>query len=346
MPRARADVSEWPSDGLERVPQCPVCGSEDRELLYEGLTDRIWFTAAGSWTLHRCQACLSAFLDPRPDRETIGLAYETYYTHEDAPPPAPLRAEGFRTSIRDGYLNARYGYQLAPSSRLGPLVATLLPKRRWYADHLVRHLRLEPGRNRLLDVGCGDGSFLAGMRDAGWEVQGLEPDTAAAERVRRNGIPVVDTPLEESSFAPGSFDAVTLNHVLEHFHDPMEALRICRGVLRPGGTVWLATPNLDATGHATFGPAWIGLDPPRHLVLFTRESLVGAVERAGFAVRSLPTAYMATPSFALSAAVAAGHDPLRSPATRRTMARRFAADFLVRFKPERAEEIELIAEAV
>jgi SAM-dependent methyltransferase len=322
-----------------------VCGGDERELLHEGLTDRIWFTAAGSWTLHRCATCRSAFLDPRPDRDTLGLAYERYYTHDEAPPPPAPTAGGLRAAIANGYLNAQYGYELGPASRLGPLVATLLPKRRWYADHAVRHLRLEPGRNRLLDVGCGDGSFLAGMREAGWEVQGLEPDAAAAERVGRSGIPVVDTPLEESSFAPGSFDAVTLNHVVEHFHDPLEALRICRDVLRRGGTLWLATPNLDSTGHKTFGPAWSGLDPPRHLVLFTRGSLTSAVERAGFAVRALPTPYMAASSFGLSAAVAAGRDPLRSPVTRRTINRIRAADLLVRFKPERAEEIVLIAEA-
>jgi SAM-dependent methyltransferase len=344
----RADVAEWPRNGLETLVGCPVCGATGRELLHSGLTDRIWFTAPGSWTLHRCTGCGSAFLDPRPDRPSIGLAYEHYYTHGDPAAERPRPAETLRAALANGYLRARYGYRHGRSSRLGPLVAALLPKRRWHVDHSVRHLRLDPGRNRLLDVGCGDGAFLAGMKEAGWEAHGVEPDAAAAGRARANGLSVVGAPLEEAEgeLEPASFDAVTLNHVLEHFHDPVEALRICRRLLRPGGTLWLATPNLDARGHATFGPAWSGLDPPRHLVVFTRASLVGAVESTGFAVRRFPTPYAAQSSYGLSAAVAAGHDPFRTPATRGTVVRQVAADFLVRFRPGRAEEIVLVAEAV
>jgi SAM-dependent methyltransferase len=342
----RADLSDWPVDGLEAVRQCPVCGGARREILYEGLTDRIFFSAPGRWTLHSCLDCGSAFLDPRPDRATIGLAYETYYTHTDQPPAPPIRAQGFRDAVRNGYLNRRYGYDLAPASQLGPPIAALLQKRRWFADHMVRHLEKGPGRNKVLDVGCGDAVFLAGMKKAGWDVQGLEPDASAAERARRNEIPVVTATLEEASFEPGSFDAITLNHVLEHFHDPLEALRICRRALRPGGSIWLATPNLDALGHATFGSSWLGLDPPRHLVLFTRSSLADAVKGRGFAPRAFPTAYTAHLAFPVSAAVAAGRDPLDSPSDLRMRGRVAAAHLLVRFRPRRAEEIVLIAEAV
>ena len=344
MAVTRADVSEWPEDNLESVDRCPVCESGRRSVLYENLTDRIFFTAPGRWTLHRCLDCRSAFLDPRPDRATIGLAYETYYTHEDESPPKRPAAANIRDAIRNGYLNARYGYDLMPSSRLGPVVARLLPKRRWYADHMVRHLERKPG-GRLLDVGSGNAAFLGGMQEAGWEVQGLEPDPAAAERSRRGGVPVVASTLEESAFEPGSFHAVTLHHVLEHFHDPVEALRICRHLLEPGGTLWLATPNLDARGHAIFGRHWLGLDPPRHLVLFTRDSLVSAVEGAGFVIRSLPTAYMAHPSFPVSAAVAAGVPAEEAVPDLRLRGRMIAADLLVRFTPRRAEELVLIAEA-
>lgn len=332
-------------DGLETVDRCPVCGGAERSVLYANLTDRIFFSAPGRWTLHRCENCGSAFLDPRPDRATIGLAYGAYYTHDEGKLPDRPVAANIRDAIRNGYLHARYGYDLGPSSRLGPLVAGLLPKRRWYADHMVRHLERKPG-GRLLDVGSGNAAFLAGMKNAGWDVEGLEPDPEAAERSRRGGIPVAASTLEESQLEPASFDAVTLNHVIEHLHDPPEALRICRRVLKPGGTLWLATPNLDARGHAIFGRDWTGLDPPRHLVLFTRGSLVGAVERAGFAVRRLPTAYMADQTFPASAAVAAGRPIVGATADRRLRPRVIAADLLVRFAPGRAEDVALIAEAV
>jgi SAM-dependent methyltransferase len=342
----RADVADWPSDGLEAVRGCPVCGSENRSVLYEGLTDRVFFTAPGRWTLHRCRDCGSAFLDPRPDHATIGLAYETYYTHQQSSPASPPVAAGFREGIRNGYLKARYGYDFGPANRLGSAIATLLPKRRWYADHMVRHLERKLGRRRLLDIGSGNGAFLLGMQHQGWDVQGLEPDAAAADAARKGGVPVISVPLEEASFEPGSFDAVTLAHVVEHFHDPPEALRLCRHVLAPGGTLWLATPNLDSWGHARYSRDWLGLDPPRHLVVFSREALVRAVEQAGFAVRALPTPYMTSPSYPVSAAIAAGRDPAEAPVDLGMRARIIATDFLVRFRPQRAEEIVLIAEAV
>jgi len=65
-------------------------------------------------------------------------------------------------------------------------------------------------------------------------------------------------------------------------YDPLETLRRCRELLVPGGRLWLQTPNVDSRGHAVFGAAWRGLEPPRHLVLFSREALADLLGRAGF----------------------------------------------------------------
>lgn len=336
--------SEWPPEGLERVPHCPICGAKEREVLYAGLSDRIFFSAGGSWTLHRCVHCDAAFLDPRPDRATIARAYSSYYTHEQS--LLMLQGADFRAAIRNGYLNRRYGYRLAPSSRLGPILARLVPKRRWFADRLVRNLSSPRGRGRLLDVGCGDGTFLAEMDHAGWEVHGLEPDPEAAAVARNRGVPVVETQLEDASFEAGSFDAVTMSHVIEHLHDPVGALRICRHLLRPGGTLWIATPNLEARGHAIFARDWIGLDPPRHLVLFTRESLANAMEQVGLALLGFKADYSAERVFPPSATVAAGEDPRDEPlvARRRSRIQIVASDLEVRLRPRRSEDIVIVAE--
>lgn len=64
--RVRQPVSPWPPSDLERVTQCPVCGSSHRKLLYRRLTDRVFFCAAGTWALYACNSFGSAYLDPRP----------------------------------------------------------------------------------------------------------------------------------------------------------------------------------------------------------------------------------------------------------------------------------------
>jgi predicted SAM-dependent methyltransferase len=184
------------------------------------------------------------------------------------------------------------------------------------------------------------------MARAGWEVQGIEPDASAAAVARASGVPVLDTPLEEAPLSPGSFDAVTLNHVIEHLYDPIDALRIVRDLLQPGGVIWIATPNLESRGHDRYGPHWIGLDPPRHLALFTHSSLSHAVESAGFKALRYVDDYSAERVFPCSATVAAGEDPRDEQVVHRRRSRWavLTADLVARFRPRRAEDIILMGE--
>ena len=75
-------AADWPADGLEHVPACPVCGSVERKPVHEGVADWSFGAAPGLWRHVRCLSCDSLLLDPRPTRQTLGLAYATYYTHE------------------------------------------------------------------------------------------------------------------------------------------------------------------------------------------------------------------------------------------------------------------------
>lgn len=339
---------EWPAEGLERVPACPVCGESARRRLHAGLTDRVSFVAPGEWTLWSCARCGAAYLDPRPDEDTIGLAYRGYHTHgEPAPahsaPPGPLGR--LRWSLANGYLNERYGYDFVPASRVGGRLAALLPRRRWLADMRVRHLPKANDRPRLLDVGCGNGTFLRDMRDAGWDVYGIDPDPGAVAAARATGASVEEGLLTRDAFPAESFDAVTLSHVVEHLPDPAETLGICRDLLRPGGLVWIATPNLESRGHARYGRDWRGLEPPRHLAVFTPRALTGLLERLGLEVAATPRNYMAEFFFRASAAIATGQDPddpsLREPPGLRRRAR--LANALTIWRPRGAEELIVIA---
>ena len=131
----------WPSDGLERVKQCPVCGNVDRELLHEGLHARERSPAAGKWTLFRCQGCGSAYLDPRQTPDTIGLAYGRYFTHKPYPRYEDLSwPRRIQRIFANGYRNYRFGTSERPASRLRVLAALLLPAQRAMVDAAMRHL--------------------------------------------------------------------------------------------------------------------------------------------------------------------------------------------------------------
>lgn len=276
------DWPDWPQDGLEQLGQCPVCGSEERIVWHKDLIDR-WFHAPGRWIMQRCMQCESGYIDPRPNRESIGLAYARYETHR--PNELNSRSEArLSTRLRNGYLNAKYGYRMQPAARWGYCAMHLLPPPlRWEWDHYARHLpRPEPGRNRLLDVGCGNGEFLVRARWQGWDVYGIDQDEVALSHARDAGIPVTHGPVEVGQFAPESFDAITSHQVIEHVDSPPAFLQALFTWLKPGGRVWLGTPNAASTLHREFGADWYDLHPPQHLVIFSPRALLAALSHTGF----------------------------------------------------------------
>jgi SAM-dependent methyltransferase len=163
------------------------------------------------------------------------------------------------------------------------LLVAPFPIRRRAAKRLVSNLPYVDG-GRLLDVGCGNGSLLRTMRWAGWHVEGVEPDTCAAASARAAGLTVHNEPLEQTSLPSASFDAIIMHHVLEHMPTPLETLRHCRRLLRPGGSLWAVTPNLASAGYRTYSVDWVGLEVPRHLVLWNPHSLEQALQSADFDV--------------------------------------------------------------
>jgi SAM-dependent methyltransferase len=140
----------------------------------------------------------------------------------------------------------------------------------------------------VLDIGCGNGGFLWQMRSLGWDVCGVEPDPKSAVHARAAGLDVRDGLLQQQSLPDAHFDAIVMNHVIEHLHDPVGTLRRCWKLLKPGGRIALTPPNLGSRGYQIFGADWLALDPPRHLILFTEDSLRRALEACGFAVSRPP----------------------------------------------------------
>lgn len=271
------------------VPNCALCNTPGR-LLYEKMSDR-GFAAPGEWNIRKCPGagCGLVWLDPQPIEEDIGLAYQGYYTHSQ-PAPGPSLVREVCWAIWHSYLGARFGYTqgVGPKWRraLAPL-ALLHPGGRAELDEAAMHLPAPRGPARVLDVGCGSGVMLARMKELGWQVEGVEFDPAAAEAARARGVPVRLGTLEAQRYPDNSFDAVHSAHVIEHVHEPVGLLRESYRVLKPGGKVITVTPNAESWGHRHFGRAWLNLDPPRHLMLFSVATLRTAAERCGFEVERL-----------------------------------------------------------
>lgn len=347
----REATASWPEGGLESVSACPICRSPTRELLHRGLRDRVFFCAPGQWNLHRCASCGTGYLDPRPNAATIALAYSKYYTHGSAGDvgQAPRSSwRRFRTAQRNSYLNTQYDYQLSPGGSRPPRF--LSAERRQRFDKFICFLRYPGQGARVLDIGCGNGRVMMQLRSVGWEVSGVEPDPRSAAQARAAGLDVRTGLLEAESWPNSHFDAITMSHVIEHLHDPLRILRICAQVLKPGGQISIATPNFASRGHQLFGPDWFALDPPRHLVLFTPDSLRRGLEECGF--KPEPALHLepnAAEIFRRSTHVRLGNDPMREKPPLAIGARFKAAwlarnaDRATRVDPRLAESLLLVA---
>lgn len=272
---------------MEAVDECPVCRGRAREPLHLELQDLV-FASPGRWNMYRCTECWCGYLDPRPTQSEIGRYYDNYYTHAPAHGGSTGSARSgllarIRHSLGNGYRNWRFGTHLTPASRLGILAAAASPRLRRSVAYSLRDLRLGIGA-RVLDVGFGDGTFLRTAESAGWEAWGLDVDPVVVAAGRSAGLNVRLGGLGTVELPESFFDAITLCHVLEHLHHPRDALAHALRLLRPGGALWIDTPNLESLGHQWFGRDWRGLEPPRHLVVFSRQGLELVLRQTGFTV--------------------------------------------------------------
>ncbi len=155
------------------------------------------------------------------------------------------------------------------------------------ADLLARFARV----GRLLDVGCGDGSFLVAARDRGWQVAGTEVSRWAARRLREgHRLAVSEGDLLEIDRWETSFDVVTMWHVLEHTERPLQTLRRAGELLGRDGILIVAVPKAGFTLLHLAYPLARGRrlryytpgERELHLYHFTPSTLRCMLEKAGF----------------------------------------------------------------
>lgn len=249
---------------------CLLCGAVLRLALRS--PDRL----LGGCAVHevwRCPACGLGQTWPILDPAELSAAYPHDYTcyWQTSRPASGLR----------GHLAA----SLLLSQDYPQTDALPLP--RWLGRSLARARGWTwqpppPPPGRLLDVGCGSGAYGASLLRLGWQVDGIEPDAAAAARARQAGLSVQVCTANSAVLAPTAYDAITVWHTLEHLDDPLAGLRRLQPALRPGGLMLVEVPNVAGLAARLGGAAWLHLDLPRHRFHFTPASLRLCLTLAGF----------------------------------------------------------------
>ena len=258
----------------ESHPCCPLC-SRVGAILHASVRDRA-HGVQGEWSVRFCSACQIGWLDPQPINEDLGLCYPgVYYTHiaKHGERRSAFGTPGLKGRARDAVLAGRYGYEVpgagAGTRALGRLIGRIPQVRRRVAYTRDESLPLWRDGGNLLDIGCGSGGYLSLAGRLGWRTYGIDPDPIAADIARSSGAVVEIGTLDTVVLPNAPFDAVTSMHSIEHARDPRRYLRQMVSLLRPGGFLYLQTPNLGSLLHRRYGADWYALEISRHLCMLT-----------------------------------------------------------------------------
>jgi 2-polyprenyl-3-methyl-5-hydroxy-6-metoxy-1,4-benzoquinol methylase len=242
---------------VQTYKKCPVCGEFS---IYKSLAAKDYTVSGQSFEIWECTYCTLRFTQDIPSEDAIGQYYKSaaYISHSDT-------SKGLINNI---YHSVRRH--------------TLKTKRR-----LIESAYHSKGRS-LLDMGAGTGVFARYMQHYEWDITGIEPD----EDARKNALEINAVQLFPKEYfftglQPGSFDVITMWHVLEHVHRLPEYIEQLKKLLKPKGILIIAVPNYTSYDAAVYREHWAAYDVPRHLYHFSPASMRTLLSRHELVLQSI-----------------------------------------------------------
>jgi len=239
---------------MQHLNACPACGSSQIQFCFNSRDNSVSRQEFAIW---ECKDCSLRFTQDVPSQHEIGPFYqaEAYISHTDS---------------QKGFINRVYH-----------LVRTVTMRRKL---RLIQKISGMPA-GRLLDIGAGTGLFCHTMKNAGWNVTGLEPDVETRKWAKEHrGIDLLSS---DSLFTlVEGADVVTLWHVLEHVHALHEYLDQIAKLLTGRGKLLIAVPNYTSFDAKNYGKNWAAYDVPRHLYHFSPAAMEKLLQHHGFRVLS------------------------------------------------------------
>ncbi|HWS65306.1 MAG TPA: class I SAM-dependent methyltransferase [Steroidobacteraceae bacterium] len=198
------------------------------------------------FTVTKCKSCSLMFVRERPSKDLLGSYYsgDVDYVYND-----PVNIANLNYYFRE-------------------------------AKKFIES-RVQAGR--ILDIGCAAGTFLDVMGN--WERHGIEfPSKAGICAREKYGENVYLGALDDYPKQGASFDCITLFDVFDHMPNPIDALRKCNGLLRPGGLLVVKVHDIGCLFAKLSGSRFYAIVPPAHLFYYDRRTLSNTLNKAGFDV--------------------------------------------------------------
>lgn len=158
----------------------------------------------------------------------------------------------------------------------------------WWSNRFYATLARRNGQRgaRLLEIGSGLGHLIGQLEDS-FETYGMDLNHWAVNESKlvadETGLQTASA--EEIPFADGTFGVVIIKHIVEHLPHPDKAIAEIGRVTAPGGTLILATPNLDSMLKPWKGEQWIGYQDPTHISLHPPSMWLEWIRNSGFSLK-------------------------------------------------------------
>jgi len=261
---------EFPSVTVEVEDVCcPGCSSSNYEPLTES-QDFDYFITDVVFRIVQCPECNLIYVNPRPSLKEIEKIYpEEYsaYHFSDIKNPIIRKARSFMQVAK--------------------------------ARKILKCIPRVDNNMHIVDVGCGSPVLLNLLREiAPGEINlyGNDFNPKALELVKRMGFETIPGNFEDVEWENNFFDMIVMNQLIEHLFDIPGVLRKSFSLLKPNGALLIETPSADGLDSRLFRKYhWGGYHVPRHLQIFTSETISTTLSKYGFEVETI--SYLPSPNF-------------------------------------------------
>lgn len=253
---------------MQELKHCPICKSHKINKIFNERGD-YYHNIEGMYQLNKCDKCKAVFLNPQPSDIELAKHYpSSYYSYNKSP---KLKLNGQQSLLYKIY-----------SVLLKSNISRSYPK-------------LRPSE-RLLDIGCGNGTFLLQLRQLYPRSllygNDIVVSSKLAKQLAKDKIEI-NNDINLAKFPDKFFDYICLNHVIEHLQDPQTALSNMRRVLKDKGSIIIATPNTSSVQTLLFRNCWIALDVPRHIIIYNKNNISILIKKSRFKI--IQTRYTGDP---------------------------------------------------
>lgn len=216
--------------------------------------ESISFGTKNNLSLKRCKSCQTVFADVNFENSEVTDKTTEIYNHY--------------------YDNAKF--------KLSDTVEKSLQK-------IVKTFETSRKTNNLIDIGFGEGGLLSVAEKNNWKCFGTELSPQSLKHGNERGWTVSQDALSDERFPKEGFDVVTMIELIEHIPNPDFFLKTAFSLLRPGGILFMTTPNIKSINGRWLETDWSVVAPPEHITIWSPKGMKESLKRNGFLLSLIKT---------------------------------------------------------